>query len=255
MNIITCPNCKVRVIPKANGICPNCLSIIPKQKRTSLSKLVKPNKKRERVAKSKLHPECLPETKNPASTEGLTLERDDPDEVSVKKKFDWTSINWKKAYAVDRFRAWDNWLVIAVISIGFAVYSLISNRPLTFTFAGLEITNQYISNIALVAGMAVAIYRIREMFFRNRLVINGRIIKKEIVNWGRRDIRYKFLINVSKEFTLSAKGELEPSDSQGKLHRSFMVNPSLYRLYNKDDTITLLFFSNGELIRDLREYV
>jgi hypothetical protein len=46
MNMVTCPKCKMRVLPKEDGTCPSCQAVISPSKiaRTSKSALVKPEK-------------------------------------------------------------------------------------------------------------------------------------------------------------------------------------------------------------------
>ncbi len=40
--IVTCPNCKIRVLPKADGTCPSCHTIILKKEKGSISKSIEP---------------------------------------------------------------------------------------------------------------------------------------------------------------------------------------------------------------------
>lgn len=227
MEIITCPNCKVRVIPKTDGKCPNCQSIILKKKKNA----------------SRLRPE---------GTGDKISQRAEKDTRSYQE-INWDLVDWKKVYTENRPRVWNKWMVIAVILVSFSLYSLISKRPLTISLGGLiQITNQYVPIILLLTGIAVTLYKINEMLAGKRLVVHGKIIEKSI---SKKDMKYFFFMSVKNEFNLNAKGELESFDTLEKLPQNFIVDFSVYKLYNKNDTVTFLFLSDGNFICDLRDYV
>jgi len=179
MKIITCPNCKLRVIPKADGTCPNCRLEI------------KTNKKKATQTK-------------PNSTRGIKNE----DKTDTYKEIDWGSVAWKRIYKENRPHVWDRWMVGAVILVGFSLYSLISKRPLTIFIGGIiEIKNQYIPIMVLLTGIFIIAYKIGTTLVGKRLVIHGRIIEKSI-DKEKDGQNYYFLIDIKQEFNLNAKGEI-----------------------------------------------
>ena len=64
MNMITCPKCKMRVLPKADGTCPSCQAVISATRvaKTTKSALPKPSK-----ANSALEGKAAAGTKSVAS--------------------------------------------------------------------------------------------------------------------------------------------------------------------------------------------
>jgi hypothetical protein len=181
------------------------------------------------------------------------LKQDNSNEIIAEEDFDYKSIDWKKVYADNRFQKLNPGFVIAIIIICYFVISWINNQTII-----TWIPNQYISVAFLVVVIVIAILRIREIQTGNRLVDEARIYKKKTYfSYGRGGPRenYNFSINIEKEFTLNANGNIKLSDHPRKSSRKFDVDLWLYNHYHEGDKIILLFYSSGGFICDLQDYI
>jgi hypothetical protein len=70
MNISICPNCKMRVLPKADGTCPSCQTMILHKGKGSPSKSIEPIKTSQAGLRLKQKPSSMAKTKAPAIAGG-----------------------------------------------------------------------------------------------------------------------------------------------------------------------------------------
>ena len=64
--VVTCPNCKMRVLPKADGTCPSCQAIIPQKEKRLISKSIEPIENSEASTDLKQEPSSMTKIKTTA---------------------------------------------------------------------------------------------------------------------------------------------------------------------------------------------
>lgn len=77
MRITTCPNCQMRVIPKADGTCPSCYAVIPQEEAAPVAKAIAAPAKKETKATGRRKPAAKEVRASPSSA----LAAQSPDQI------------------------------------------------------------------------------------------------------------------------------------------------------------------------------
>jgi tetratricopeptide (TPR) repeat protein len=93
MNLTTCPNCKMRVLPKSDGTCPSCQAIIQQKENESIPQSIMAIK--TNVTNKPLKQEPPPMTS--AVDKGNNVSSKVENNETAKKHFDQSYKNWEKS--------------------------------------------------------------------------------------------------------------------------------------------------------------